>query len=100
MRDFLRDTYLPQAQGTPDAVGRERYARFARRWNGSDLGAGTGLEDAYAWGWAEHRRIREEQRAAAELVRPGATRWRPCAGSASTARPWTASRRSGSGCRR
>ncbi|GHE11136.1 DUF885 domain-containing protein [Klenkia taihuensis] len=73
VRDFLRDTYLPQAQGTPDAVGRERYARFARRWNGSDLGAGTGLEDAYAWGWAEHRRIREEQRAAAELVRPGAT---------------------------
>ncbi len=73
VRDFLRDVYLPQAQGTPDAVGRERYARFARRWNGSDLGAGTGLEDAYAWGWAEHRRIREEQRAAAELVRPGAT---------------------------
>jgi len=73
VRDFLRDTYLPQAQGTPDAVGRERYARFARRWNGSDLGAGTGLEDAYAWGWAEHRRIREEQRTAAELVRPGAT---------------------------
>ncbi len=73
VRDFLRDTYLPQARSTPDAVGRERYARFARRWNGSDLGAGTGLEDAYAWGWAEHRRIREEQRAAAELVRPGAT---------------------------
>ncbi|GAA4319883.1 DUF885 domain-containing protein [Klenkia terrae] len=73
VRDFLRDVYLPQAQGTPDAVGRERYARFARRWNGSDLGTGTGLEDAYAWGWAEHRRIRGEQRAAADLVRPGAT---------------------------
>ena len=73
VRDFLRDVYLPQAQGTPDAVGRERYARFARRWNGSDLGTGTGLEDAYAWGWAEHRRIRDEQRAAADLVRPGAT---------------------------
>jgi len=73
VRDFLRDVYLPQAQGTPDAVGRERYARFARRWNGSDLGAGTGLEDAYAWGWAEHLRIREEQRAAAEQVLPGST---------------------------
>ncbi|MCW2583316.1 MAG: uncharacterized protein JWQ53_2106 [Klenkia sp.] len=73
VRDFLREVYLPQAQGTPDAVGRERYARFARRWNGSDLGTGTGLEDAYAWGWAEHRRIREEQRAAAELVLPGST---------------------------
>ena len=73
VRDFLSEVYLPQAQGTPDAVGRERYARFARRWNGSDLGAGTGLEDAYAWGWAEHLRIREEQRAAAEQVLPGST---------------------------
>ncbi|KQS73650.1 DUF885 domain-containing protein [Modestobacter sp. Leaf380] len=73
VRDFLRDTYLRQAQGTPDAVGRDRYARFARSWNGTDLGHGTGLEDAYAWGWAEHLRIREEQRAAAEQVLPGAT---------------------------
>ncbi len=73
VRDFLRDVYAPQAQGTPDAVGRERYARFARSWNGSDLGSGTGLEDAYAWGWAEHLRIREEQRAAAELVLAGST---------------------------
>jgi uncharacterized protein (DUF885 family) len=73
LRDFLRDTYAPQAEGTPDAVGRERYARFARAWNGTDLGAGTGLEDAYAWGWAEHLRIREEQRAAAEQVLPGST---------------------------
>jgi uncharacterized protein (DUF885 family) len=73
VRDFLRDTYAPQAEGTPDAVGRERYARFARAWNGTDLGAGTGLEDAYAWGWGEHLRIREEQRTAAEQVLPGAT---------------------------
>jgi uncharacterized protein (DUF885 family) len=73
VRDFLRDTYAAQAEGTPDAVGRERYARFARAWNGTDLGAGTGLEDAYAWGWAEHLRIREEQRAAAEKVLPGST---------------------------
>jgi uncharacterized protein (DUF885 family) len=49
VRDFLRDTYAPQCAGTPDAVGRERYARFARSWNGSDLGTGSGLEDAYAW---------------------------------------------------
>ncbi|MBB3677939.1 DUF885 domain-containing protein [Modestobacter versicolor] len=73
VRDFLRDTYGPQAEGTPDAVGRERYARFARSWNGSDLGAGSGLEDAYAWGWAEHQRILAEQRAEAERVLPGAT---------------------------
>src|SRR3954452_24652726 len=73
IRDCLRDTYGPQAEGTPDAVGRERYARFARSWNGSDLGAGTGLEDAYAWGWAEHKRILAEQRTEAEKVLPGAT---------------------------
>ncbi|WP_249522186.1 DUF885 domain-containing protein [Modestobacter marinus] len=73
VRDFLRDTYAPQAEGTPDAVGRERYARFARSWNGSDLGAGRGLEEAYAWGWAEHQRILAEQRTEAERALPGAT---------------------------
>lgn len=73
VRDFLRDGYAPQAAGTPDAVGRERYARAARAWNGTDLGTGTGLEEAYAWGWGEHLRIREEQRTAAEQVLPGST---------------------------
>jgi uncharacterized protein (DUF885 family) len=73
MRDHLRDGYGPQAEGTPDAVGRERYALAARRWTGSDLGAGNGLEEAYAWGWSEHRRILAEQRIEAEKVLPGAT---------------------------
>ncbi|MDK3255652.1 DUF885 domain-containing protein [Blastococcus capsensis] len=40
IRDFLRDEYGPRTEGTPDAVGRERYALAARRWTGSDLGAG------------------------------------------------------------
>ncbi|MGY1703020.1 DUF885 domain-containing protein [Geodermatophilus sp. SYSU D00697] len=80
VRDFLRDRYAPQVEGTPDAVGRDRYALAARRWTGSDLGAGAGLEEAYAWGWAEHRRILAEQRAAATEVVPGvgpteAMRW-------------------------
>ena len=73
IRDFLRDVYAPQTEGTPDAVGRERYAVAVRRWTGSDLGAGRGLEEAYAWGWAEHRRILAEQRIAADKVLPGAT---------------------------
>ena len=73
IRDYLRDEYAPRAKGTTDAVGRERYAVAARRWNGTDLGAGSGLEDAYAWGWAEHRRILAEQRTEAEKVVPGAT---------------------------
>jgi uncharacterized protein (DUF885 family) len=73
IRDFLRDVYGPLAEGTPDAVGRERYALAARRWTGSDLGAGDGLQEAYAWGWSEHRRILAEQRVEAEKVLPGAT---------------------------
>ncbi len=73
IRDYLRDEYLPRTEGVPDAVGRERYALAARRWNGSDLGVGKGLEEAYAWGWAEHRRILAEQRIEAEKVLPGAT---------------------------
>ncbi|MGZ4646713.1 MAG: DUF885 domain-containing protein [Blastococcus sp.] len=73
IRDYLRDEYAPQAEGTPDAVGRARYALAARRWTGSDLGAGFGLEEAYAWGWSEHRRILAEQRVEAEKVRPGST---------------------------
>jgi len=73
IRDYLRDEYLPRTEGVPDAVGRERYAVAARRWNGSDLGVGKGLEEAYAWGWAEHRRILAEQRIEAEKVLPGAT---------------------------
>jgi uncharacterized protein (DUF885 family) len=73
IRDFLRDVYAPNTEGTPDAVGRERYAVAVRRWTGSDLGEGQGLEDAYAWGWSEHRRILAEQRSAADTVLPGAT---------------------------
>ncbi|MGY1801911.1 DUF885 domain-containing protein [Blastococcus sp. SYSU D00922] len=73
IRDYLRDEYAPRAEGTPDAVGRERYAVAVRRWTGSDLGTGAGLEDAYAWGWAEHRGIAAEQRAEAEKILPGGT---------------------------
>jgi uncharacterized protein (DUF885 family) len=73
IRDYLRDTYRPRTDGTPDAVGRDRYAVAARRWTGSDLAAGNGLEEAYAWGWSEHQRILAEQRTEAEKVVPGAT---------------------------
>nr|WP_205740925.1 DUF885 domain-containing protein [Haloactinopolyspora alba] len=69
LREYLAGTYLPAVAGTPDAVGRERYTLNARRWTGSDLD----LEDAYAYGWAEYRRLAEEMRAAADAVRPGHT---------------------------
>ena len=73
IRDFLADDYAPAVAGAPDAVGRERYALAARRWTGSDLGAQGQLEEAYAWGWAEHRRIVAEQRIEADKVLAGAT---------------------------
>ncbi|MFF3252692.1 DUF885 domain-containing protein [Actinacidiphila glaucinigra] len=69
LRDWLRDTYAPAVEGTSDAVGRERYARWARYWTGSDLD----LDEAYAWGWDEFRRIEAEMRVEAEKVLPGAT---------------------------
>ena len=69
VRDHLRDVYLPQAGGTPDAVGHERYRLWARQWTGADLD----VEEAYRWGWEEHARLDREMRAAAELVLPGST---------------------------
>ncbi|MFJ9818505.1 DUF885 domain-containing protein [Streptomyces sp. NPDC101151] len=68
-RDWLRDTYLPAADGTPDAVGRERYLRSARWANG------TGLDpaEAYAWAWEEFHRTVAEMQAEAGRILPGAT---------------------------
>lgn len=69
LRDWLRDSYAPAVQDAPDAVGRERYARCARNFTGSDLD----LDEAYAWGWEEFRRIEAEMRVEAQKVLPGAT---------------------------
>ncbi|MCF6522448.1 DUF885 domain-containing protein [Streptomyces sp. JJ36] len=72
LRDWLRDTYAPGVAGAPETVGRERYARWARYWNGTDLD----LEEAYAYGWSEFHRILGEMREEAEKVLPGAaTPW-------------------------
>jgi len=68
LRDWLADTYAPAAAHTPDAVGAERYALWARYWTGSNLD----LEGAYAYGWSEFARLDAELRAQAELVLPGA----------------------------
>ncbi|MEU9041545.1 MULTISPECIES: DUF885 domain-containing protein [unclassified Kitasatospora] len=67
-RDWLRDTYLPAADGTPDAVGRERYLRSARWANGAEVDPA----EAYAWAWEEFHRTVAEMRAEAERVLPGA----------------------------
>ncbi|MFP5335434.1 MAG: DUF885 domain-containing protein [Actinomycetes bacterium] len=68
LRDVLLGEYLPAAEGTPDAVGADRYRLTSRMATGADLD----LEEAYAWGWSEYRRLDAEMRAAAEQILPGA----------------------------
>ncbi|MDQ0963472.1 uncharacterized protein (DUF885 family) [Streptomyces sp. B4I13] len=72
LRDWVRDVYAPTVEGAPDAVGRERYARWSRYYNGTDLD----LDEAYAYGWAEYHRLLAEMKKEAEKILPGAgTPW-------------------------
>ncbi|MBO7940985.1 DUF885 domain-containing protein [Streptomyces antibioticus] len=72
LRDWLRDVYAPTVQDAPETVGRERYARWSRYFNGTDLD----LDEAYAYGWSEYRRLLGAMREEAEKVLPGAaTPW-------------------------
>jgi uncharacterized protein (DUF885 family) len=63
---FLRDSYAPAADER-DAVGAERYGKFARVYCGSELD----LHETYAWGWEELRWVESEMRATAEKILPG-----------------------------
>jgi uncharacterized protein (DUF885 family) len=65
---FLTRELLPLAVAE-DAVGRERYARASREF----LGAALDLDEAYAYGWSEVRRLAAEQRRVAGLIKPGAS---------------------------
>ncbi|MFE9836935.1 DUF885 domain-containing protein [Streptomyces sp. NPDC005551] len=72
LRDWMRDVYAPAIEGAPDTVGRERYARWSRYYNGTDLD----LDEAYAYGWSEYHRLLGEMKREAEKVLPGAaTPW-------------------------
>lgn len=72
LRDWMRDMYAPEVEGAPNTVGRERYARWARYFNGTDLD----LDEAYAYGWSEYHRLLAEMKREAEKVLPGAeTPW-------------------------
>ncbi|MGW7167628.1 DUF885 domain-containing protein [Streptomyces sp. NPDC054884] len=72
LRDWVRDVYAPTIEGAPDAVGRERYARWSRYYNGTDLD----LDEAYAYGWSEYHRLLGEMKKEAEKILPGArTPW-------------------------
>lgn len=71
LRDWMRDVYAPAVEGAPDTVGRERYARWSRYFNGTDLD----LDEAYAYGWSEYHRLLAEMKTEAEKVLPGAGPW-------------------------
>ena len=51
---YLRHEYAPAADPR-DPVGRDRYALFARDFNGIELD----LDETYAWGWEELHRIED-----------------------------------------
>ncbi|KES05906.1 hypothetical protein BU52_17475 [Streptomyces toyocaensis] len=72
LRDWMRDVYAPAIEGAPNTVGRERYARWSRYYNGTDLD----LDEAYAYGWSEYHSLLGEMRKEAEKILPGAaTPW-------------------------
>jgi uncharacterized protein (DUF885 family) len=65
---FLVDDYLPTAPPR-DAIGRDRYTRWARVFNGTSLD----LDETYAWGWEELHRIEEAMVPVAARIVPGAS---------------------------
>lgn len=71
LRDWMRDVYAPAVEGQPDPVGRERYARWSRYFNGTDLD----LDEAYAYGWSEYHRLLAEMKAEAAKILPDAGPW-------------------------
>ncbi|MFJ6500840.1 DUF885 domain-containing protein [Streptomyces virginiae] len=71
LRDWMKSVYAPAVEGKPDTVGRERYARWARFFNGTDLD----LEEAYAYGWSEYHRLLAEMKSEAAKILPGAGPW-------------------------
>ncbi|HEY9438894.1 MAG TPA: DUF885 domain-containing protein [Streptomyces sp.] len=71
LHEWMSRVYAPAIEGAPDTVGRERYARWARQYNGTDLD----LDEAYAYGWSEYHRLLAEMRTEAGKILPGAGPW-------------------------
>ncbi len=65
---FLGEEMAPRGRES-DAVGREQYELASRYF----LGAEVDLEETYAWGWEELRRIEDEMQAIADGFVPGGT---------------------------
>ncbi|MGY0389231.1 DUF885 domain-containing protein [Nocardioides sp. WG-D5] len=64
MADDLVPTGLPK-----EAVGRDHYRLASRRY----LGAEIDLEETYAWGWEELKRLSDDMEATADRILPGSS---------------------------
>ena len=64
---FLTSELLPRGRDR-DGVGRDAYGPESRYFLGADID----LDETYAWGWDELRRIEDEMAAVADRIRPGA----------------------------
>ncbi len=63
---FVETDLQPRGRET-DGVGREAYALASRYF----LGATVDLEETYAWGWEELKRIEDDMAATAQRIVPG-----------------------------
>jgi uncharacterized protein (DUF885 family) len=62
---YLRDDYMPHAVET-DGVGRDRYALWARTYNGAVID----LDETYTWGWDQLSWVRSEMSKTARKIAP------------------------------
>ena len=65
---FLSDELEPQGRDK-EGVGREHYALASRYF----LGAEVDLDETYAWGWTELKRLADLMDATAEAILPGSS---------------------------
>ncbi|MDH2415066.1 DUF885 domain-containing protein [Nocardioides sp. CER19] len=65
---FLESDLAPKGRER-EPVGREHYALESRRF----LGATVDLEETYAWGWEELKRLEDDMAVTAERILPGGT---------------------------
>jgi uncharacterized protein (DUF885 family) len=68
LAEFFKNELMPNAN-KEDAIGRERYALFSRRF----LGAKVDLDETYEWGIEELARVTKEQNEVANQIKPGAS---------------------------
>jgi uncharacterized protein (DUF885 family) len=65
---FLEQELAPRGRER-EAVGRDHYALESRRF----LGASVDLEQTYAWGWEELKRLADDMAATSDRILPGAS---------------------------